>query len=116
MIARTSGEASGNHGERLRPTDIVTMILIVILLCSIVSCNMAYMQASASRVPFRNAALARSMQRSCPAIASRLDEYLADGKVTQEEDAVIDTIFDQQRSLPGATKTCRMPDPVPYNG
>lgn len=49
----------------------------------------------------------RSYQRGCPAIAERLSEYIADGRVTDEEDEVIDTIMAQQRALPGGLTRCR---------
>lgn len=49
----------------------------------------------------------RSYQRGCPGIAGRLSEYIADGRVTDEEDEVIDTIIAQQRALPGELTKCR---------
>lgn len=49
----------------------------------------------------------RSYQRGCPDIAGRLSEYVADGRVTDEEDEVIDTIIAQQRALPGGLSRCR---------
>lgn len=49
----------------------------------------------------------RSYQRGCPGIAERLSEYIADGRVTNEEDEVIGTIIAQQRALPGGLNRCR---------
>ena len=49
----------------------------------------------------------RSYQRGCPGISGRLSEYIADGRVTDEEDEVIDTIIAQQRALPGGLSRCR---------
>lgn len=49
----------------------------------------------------------RSYQRGCSDIAERLSEYISDGRVTDEEDEVIDTIIAQQRALPGGLRNCR---------
>ena len=48
-----------------------------------------------------------SYKKGCPAIAGRLDEYIADGRVTDEENEVVKTLVAQQRALPGGLGTCR---------
>ena len=63
----------------------------------------------ATALPVKQATYVRSMQRSCPAIAGRLNEYLADGRITAEEDVVVDTIISQQRAVPGQLPLCRYP-------
>lgn len=46
------------------------------------------------------------MKTGCPSIARRLDEFDADGRITDDEDGVIDTLFEQERAKPNGLATC----------
>jgi hypothetical protein len=50
---------------------------------------------------------AKSAAKACPPISKRIDEMLADGRVTDDEQSIVRTLRDQARAAPGGLETCQ---------
>lgn len=55
-----------------------------------------------------NVSYVRRAAELCPAIAPRMDELLADGRVTNDEAGIVETLQKQARAAPGGLTHCRI--------
>lgn len=51
---------------------------------------------------------AKNAAKACPPISKRIDDMLADGRVTDDEQSIVDTLRDQARAAPGGLSRCRV--------
>jgi len=55
-----------------------------------------------------NVTYVRHAAKLCPAISSRVNELLADGRVTYDEKSIVPTLRNQVRASPGGLARCRI--------
>lgn len=74
---------------------IVSMIGLVVMLVTHVPDDVGW-----------NVDYAKRAAASCPPISGRIDEMLADGRVTDDEQDIIRTLVEQARAAPGGLEAC----------
>lgn len=83
------------------------MAFLALFLCIFVLIPAANRRSDRIMETVVHVSYAQQAAEGCPAVAPRMKEMLADGRVTRDEADVIGTLLDQARAAPGGIDTCR---------
>jgi len=86
------------------PDEGMTLIIIMAVI------GLLMLVAYAFGTPPEKGAYVEYVRRTaalCPPIAPRMEQLLADGKVTRDEFEIVPTLHDQARAAPGGLDACR---------